>query len=66
MFAVIVEVQKQIQRDVTEVKEDLAEVWDGLAAIHEVQAGAGEASREDLAGVVSGTSDILARVRSEL
>jgi len=34
MFAVIVEVQKQIQTEVTHLKDGLAEVWDGLAAVH--------------------------------
>lgn len=37
MFAVIVEVQKQIQTDVTNIKDGLAEVWDGLTAIQEEQ-----------------------------
>jgi len=38
MFAVIVEVQKQIQTEVTHLKDGLAEVWDDLAAIQEEQA----------------------------
>jgi len=37
MFAVIVEVQKQIQPDMAHLKDGLAEVWDGLAAIQEEQ-----------------------------